>query len=142
GQPTSDQNFSRSNECVIRLTCWRREDRDRRTQTNTRRAAIARAGPAIIHMRKPVTGYWTLEIGGSGPAAADWLPEAGAARREDGGLIIVGGFESGDAFADTISACSGLGEGTADAAGAPATTAAPALVSEEISLSPSAAAGI
>src|SRR5205823_5349458 len=87
-------------------------------------------------------GYWTLEIGGSGPAAADWLPEAGAARREDGGLIIVGGFESGDAFADTIWVCSGFGEATADAAGGPTTTAAPALVSEEISLSPSAAAGI
>ena len=43
---------------------------------------------------------------------------------------------------DTIWVCSGPGEGTADAGGGPATTAAGALVSEEIGLSLSAAAGV
>ena len=51
-------------------------------------------------------------------------------------------FESGEAFPATLWACSGPGEGTADAAGGPATTAAGALVSEEIGLSVSAAADV
>ena len=51
----------------MRLMC--REERKRRSQISTKMAAIANAEPAIIHMRKPETGYWTLEIGGSGLVA-------------------------------------------------------------------------
>lgn len=48
----------------MRLAC--REARERRIQTIARMVAAANTGPAIIQMRKPETGYWTLEMGGSG----------------------------------------------------------------------------
>ena len=51
-------------------------------------------------------------------------------------------FESGGTFADTISAGSILGEGTAGNADGSATTAAAVLVSKEVSVAPSVAAGV
>src|SRR5215831_12555631 len=51
-------------------------------------------------------------------------------------------FESGEAFAVTLWLCAGPGEGMADAAGDSATTAAGALVIEEIDLSSFAVAEI